>query len=161
MTELSIEFEVPRTGLLGGQGPKIVAEELVPALEYGVNLLKGEILPRVPVDRGNLRGAVQSRVYGEATSLIGQVFNPLGHALVMEKGRRPGSFPPVAPIESWARRKFGRSGLGFVIARSIAARGIKGRFFFKAGFEAGRPRVELRMRTALARITQRLAGHGA
>ena len=52
------------------------------------------------------------------------------HMLVMEEGRLAGSaMPPIAPIERWARRVIGVRGLGFVIARSIAEKGIKPRRF--------------------------------
>jgi hypothetical protein len=55
---------------------------------------------------------------------------------VMEKGRRPGGrMPPLDAIAGWLRRK-GSTANAFVVARSIARRGIKGRFFMRQGYVA-------------------------
>ena len=54
---------------------------------------------------------------------------------VMELGRRPGGrMPPPDALAGWARRHGlpTHRGFLFVLARSIARRGIKGRFFMRA-----------------------------
>ena len=51
---------------------------------------------------------------------------------VMEEGRRPGGkMPPPRELHGWMRRHGIPLGMAFVIARSIARRGIKGRFFMR------------------------------
>lgn len=56
-------------------------------------------------------------------------------ALAAEFGRRAGEQPPpVSALRGWASRH-GLGGLEFVLARSIARRGIKGRFFMRAARE--------------------------
>ena len=58
------------------------------------------------------------------------------HMLVMDQGRRPGAaMPPVAPLERWGKRVLGERNLGFVLARSIARKGIKPRKFFTAAIK--------------------------
>ena len=58
------------------------------------------------------------------------------HMLVMEEGRKPNStMPPVAPLERWGRRVLGVRGLGFVLARSIARKGIAPRRFFEKAID--------------------------
>jgi hypothetical protein len=56
------------------------------------------------------------------------VQNRAPHWIFVESGRRAGAaMPPVHIIESWARRKLGVAGLGYIIAKRIAERGIKPR----------------------------------
>ena len=159
--ELTIEFVVPKIALTTGKGPAICQQELQAATEFGTNLLLGAVLPLVPVDRGSLRGSIQSRVYGEGLDLVGKVFSPMQHALPVERGSKP-HWPPISAIEGWVRRKLDvdpkevRS-VAYLIARSISKRGTKPHFMFRRGFDASRGRIEARYAQALARITQRLA----
>lgn len=157
--QLKVEFQIPKTPLFTGKGAAVVARELETAMEYSVNLAQQAIVPLTPVDRGMLRAGVQTSVLGESASLVGKVFNPLGYALAVELGARP-HFPPVAPLEAWARRKLGQAGLGFVIARAIARRGTKGALMFTRAFEKVKPRIEARFQLALQRIRERLEGGG-
>lgn len=61
------------------------------------------------------------------------IFNRAPYAGVVEGGRRPGARqPPSKPLAKWAQRRLGLSekeaaGVGFVIARAIGKRGLKGR----------------------------------
>jgi hypothetical protein len=160
--ELTLEFQIPKTPLFQGKGPQVVQEELRAATEFGVLAMEQAILPLVPVDRGTLRGGVQTRVFGEGVNLVGRVFNPLAHALPLEHGARP-HFPPLAPLQAWAARVLGVSGaegrrVAFLVARAISRRGTKGHHFFERGFQQARPRVLARYQQALARIRARLAG---
>ncbi len=69
---------------------------------------------------------------------------------VMEFGRRPGAkMPPPQKLRGWARRHgFGTTpGALFVLARSIARRGIKGRFFMRAGAQKVRRNMPGYLRT--------------
>lgn len=60
----------------------------------------------------------------------------LTYMRVMDQGRRPGAaMPPPQALAGWARRH-GYSGSLFVLARSIARRGIRGRFFMQRGYQA-------------------------
>lgn len=58
------------------------------------------------------------------------------HMLVMDEGRRPGAaMPPVEPLERWGWLVLRQRGLGFVLARSVARKGIKPRRFFDAAIQ--------------------------
>lgn len=70
------------------------------------------------------------------------------HMLVMDEGRRPGAaMPPVEPLERWGWLALKQRGLGFVLARSIARKGIKPRRFFDKAVQ----RVVVQERRALVR----------
>lgn len=161
--ELSLEFKIPNVPLFKrGEGPRIVREELMAATEFGVLAMEQAILPLVPVDRGTLRGGVQTKVFGEGVSVIGRVFNPLGHALPVEHGSRP-HWPPMAPLQAWAARVLGVSGaegrrVAFLVARAISRRGTKAHHMFERGFNQAKPRVMARYQQALVRIKARLVG---
>jgi len=74
----------------------------------------------VPKDIGTLRDRIYYRVEGNKV----RIFNELPYAEVYEYGRAPGTMPPVAPIEVWAKRH-GMEGAGWAIAKNIKKRGIK------------------------------------
>lgn len=80
---------------------------------------------------GNLRRSIQKRASTPTRGVVG-VGEKYGY--VVEKGRKPGSMPPVAPIERWAATKLGKPGLGFIIARSIARKGTKAQPFMESAF---------------------------
>jgi hypothetical protein len=77
------------------------------------------------------------------------------HWINVEKGRRPNKpMPPVSIIASWMRLK-GITGSAWAIAKSIAKKGIKGRFPLRHALRKARPA----MRAAFDRAATRLAGH--
>lgn len=60
------------------------------------------------------------------------VFNAARYAGIIEHGRRPGGFPPLALMRDWAQRRLGLSReeaerAAFPIARAIARRGLLAR----------------------------------
>ncbi len=58
---------------------------------------------------------------------------PQPRANVLERGRKPDStMPPVDVVAAWAAAKGIDAGAAFPIARAIARRGTKGRFFMRA-----------------------------
>lgn len=87
-------------------------------------------------------GALARSFASEVRPGLARVYSPLVYAPVMELGRRPGArMPPPRALAGWARRH-GLAGQEYVLARSIARRGIKGRFFLRKAAE-GLARVEL------------------
>lgn len=128
-------------------------------------LLVSKIKPLTPVYRGALRNSIGSEVIHEsATSIVGRVGSSLKseqYPAVMEFGRRPGAkMPPPDALERWVHLKLGTvegSGVGFVIARSIARKGIKGKRFMKRGWEAGKAQVNKFFEEALEKIADALA----
>ena len=78
------------------------------------------------------------------------------YGLVQEFGRRKGKWPNIGDIEKWVKKKImlghiklknpeklGNTRakqlktLAFLISRKIKNKGVKGRFYYKAGFESG------------------------
>lgn len=97
---------------------------------------------RVPVDRGTLRASIHTAFSDNGMAVV--VGPPESmQAIVMEKGRRAGSrMPPVNVIELWALRHGYPRGMGFVIARSIARKGIKGRGYMEQARVVAYQRLE-------------------
>lgn len=162
--DLSLEFNVPKSPLFKkGEPAKVVHEELLGAVEFGVNVMQGAIVPLVPVDRGTLRNSIQNTIQGQGVEVIGRVFTPLAYGLPVELGAVP-HFPPPAALEGWVKRKLGISdarevkSVAFLVARAIARRGTKAWEMFQRGFAAAKPRVEARFQQAGKRIVDRLAG---
>lgn len=91
-----------------------------------------------PVDVGTYR-----RSFDAYDTPLGAVFlNTSAHGSIVERGRRPGRWPPREAIERWVRRKFrlrlsemsrrgGREAqvrsIAFAVARKIARVGIPGK----------------------------------
>lgn len=101
-----------------------------------------------PRDTGELQRSIQRDVQ----PFSARVYTLKSYAEVMEFGRSPGGkMPPPQALAGWARRH-GRdtspSGL-FVLARSIARRGIKGRFFMRKAAD--------KTRRELPRLVQKMA----
>ena len=78
------------------------------------------------------------------------------HMLVMDEGRLPNStMPPVAALEVWGRRVLKQRGLGFVLARSIARKGIRPRRFFEAAIHRVTVVQKARLDRDIGRIVRR------
>jgi hypothetical protein len=163
--EISIDVKIPDTALFRGEGSQIVQEQLVADTEYAVNAILGAVVPETPVGATSaLRGAWQTKVdvLGSKFDVLGTVFNPMGYAVVRERGRRPG-WPPREPIEYWVRRKLGISGdkevrsVAFLVARKIARVGTTGAAMAHKGVEKVEPAIQARFRAGLDVVLQRLS----
>ena len=146
--------------------PEIVVDEMTAAVTEGSLLAEREIRDRTPVGAtATLKGSIAAREPRvSATDVIGEVSTSIGHAAPVELGTQP-HFPPVALLADWAVARLGMSheearGVGFAIARKIAARGTKGAFMFRDGLGAVRPQVERMFRDAGRRALARLAEAG-
>ena len=90
-----------------------------------------------PADIGNLRNSI-FRIRPRPPQFKGGIQTNVGYALIMEDGRRPGTFPPVGAITRWVSRKRKDFGIkkseirsvAFLVGRAISRRGIKGRKYF-------------------------------
>jgi hypothetical protein len=160
----SLDLFVPKTPLTTGGGEEIVAQEQVKAMNWAVLKAKGEIVPRVPGNTGLSRKSIQTKIAGEKVELTGRVFSPLGHMLALEGGAHwPGPWPPVGPLRLWAERRFGvdegeARSIAFLVARKLKRKGMTGRYFFKAGYEACKGAIEANWATSLLKIKVRLMG---
>jgi hypothetical protein len=141
--------------------PQFVSQELTLAMNKALQLLEGQIASRTPVNTGQLRQSITHQILSPFPNLVGSVGSPQPYAPVMEEGRRPGAkMPPVDAIKLWVVRKLGippeeADGVAFVIARSIARKGIEGRHMFQEGLEVSEPHINQLFNEAIARSIQR------
>ena len=91
---------------------KVVDLFLLPRFrELGMNAT-GEWVEHIEINVGLNSGTIRGRQYTEQ----------------LAKGRRPGSMPPIAPLEKWVNAKFGIHGtqaksIAFAIAKKIEKEG--------------------------------------
>jgi len=117
--------------------PEIVNAEIVAALEE-----TGSLFERIGTDEapegalggsGGLRGSTYHELRGTpARALLCGWAAP--HAEYVDRGRRPGQRPPIAPLELWARKVLGVAddqarSVAFRLQRAIGRRGTRGNPF--------------------------------
>ena len=132
-------------------------------------MLRREVMARTPVGAsGNLRGGIYTEVKGENPGVLrGVVASRAPYADHVEFGRRAGgAMPPWregTSLYRWVVRNLESQGgdfesVAFLVARSIARRGIRGRRMFARAFEDKRSRIEERIRELLDEIERRVGG---
>lgn len=132
-------------------GPELIAPALTQLLTDAALLGTKVAREGAPRDTAALIRSIQS----EVRPLSARVYTPLTYALTMEEGRRPGAkMPPPDALVGWIRRH-GLTVSPFVLARSIARRGIRGRFFMKAAKQAVQGAMPRFISEAAARIQAR------
>lgn len=116
---------------------------------------------------GRSRNSIASRVYSEPGSLVvGRVGSTLKevYPAVIEFGRRAGAPQPPSgpgsPLARWVHIVLGGGVSPFVIARSIARKGIKAKRPLRKTFERSKARILDFFDRALERIAEDLAGKG-
>lgn len=75
-------------------------------------------------DKVDQRKMIQSFTFWVDRHVL-HVTNLAFHHQFVERGRLPGSLPPVSVISAWAARKLGNAALGWPIAMKIKREGIK------------------------------------
>lgn len=140
---------------------QIAALPLERAIFKSVVDMQGTARQEAPVFRGILRNSIDTEVKDEGRlSIVGRVFSNLRsevYPAVMEAGRAPGSFPPIEPLKRWAHLVLGDERLAYPVARAIARRGIKGRFFMKKAYDKNKTGILAHFKKALDEITEALS----
>jgi len=106
-----------------------------------------------PADTGALRRSITAQIK-PLSARIGDS-RGLTYFEVQERGRRPGQrMPPPSALAGWARRHGFETTQGalFVLARGIARRGFKGRFFMAKGRQAVEKALPGKLRKAIKEI---------
>lgn len=148
--EMDWEMRADAAGPLFQEGAQRLDENIRKGVERLAAFAREEVLrqaegakPYPPVFTGTFLGSVAKSVAlgpgGEVRATVG---SPVEYAPVIEEGRRPGRFPPLAPLRVWARERLGEEGLAFVVARKIARKGIAPRPVFHNAVEAAEGRVQ-------------------
>lgn len=144
--------------------PEIVREETEKRIRIIVARLEKDVVENTPSGIGGaagLRGSIHGRVESDGSRHLGIVSTASPYGEVVEVGRKPGSFPPVAPIARWAQVKLGVSAddaesVGLLIARKIYHKGTTGAKMFEKAWNQDRPWVESQLSMILPAVIARI-----
>jgi len=126
-------------------------DEMTENMRAAVLILERGVKVLAPVDTGRMRASIVPAVEQRFGKIVGRVGTPVEYAPHVEFGTRP-HMPPVAALQTWARRHGMNA---YVLARAIARRGTRGRFFFKRALETHHDRVVQLVGDGVARIVTR------
>lgn len=122
---------------------KVSVQAIHDQFEMITAFLEGEVKQRMPTDTGILRSSIFGEVNVTGMAVEGLVSTPLIYGSPVEEGRRPGAKqPPSAALKQWAQRKLGDERLAFVVARSIAKKGIEGKHMFRDAWQQNTNKVK-------------------
>lgn len=168
---------------MGNFGP-LLNRHLERGMEAATKFTASKIVPNVPVGvSARLKNSIGSEIRTEG---IGSVVGTVGSSLkgeeypaVMELGRKPGAkMPPPEALVRWVhvkhlagtysiksrRRQGGKKRqadedlqVAFMIARSIARKGIKGKFYMRDGLRAARPSIPRFFKTEMDLMMEELS----
>ena len=184
---LEIHLAIPELdGLLRAleRHEAILNDALREGMDMALAAAEEEIVDRTPVDTGNLRDRITSRVEGAGRSIRGIVeVNNILYARWVEEGTRPhiiearngralafqpgaaafriGSRRPQYRIQRGRRagKLIGRRGPGtMIIVRRVRHPGTQGAHMFRDGAQAAEPRIRSAFAAATRRGLRRLAG---
>ncbi len=140
---MSFRTTLKANGPLFSRGPEAVQKEMDALVTEAVVFLEREIKERVPQGtygaQGGLLGSIHHEVTGQGTNMVyGVVGTAKAYGEVVERGRRPGKYPPKGSLMRWIEVKFGvdpreATQLEFLIRRKIAKKGTKGAAMFYRG----------------------------
>ena len=157
---------LPEVPQIAWEGVLLLAHE---AMAEITGILRREVMARTPVGAsGNLRGSIFTEIKGENPSVLrGVVASRVPYAGYVEFGRRAGGgIPPWregSPLYRWVAYKLGPPDgsierVSFLVARSIARHGIRGRRMFARALEENQSRIEGRIRELVDEIARRVGG---
>jgi hypothetical protein len=126
---------------------KLAPEKLKQAVAESTLKIHGDARRNCPTDVGFLKSSIVFEVT-QNDGLTGEVRVNSKHGPFVEYGTRP-HFPPVEPLEDWARRHGMPPGTGFLIARKIAKYGTPAQPFLFPAAEAERSNFVRNVRDAL------------
>lgn len=119
-------------------GPATLATEVRTAMQAGSILIEGTARSLAPKDTSRLAGSITHAITGGGANLTSKIGPSVAYGFFVEKGRRPGTPPPVSAIRGWATRH----GINpYVLARAIGRRGTKARPYMLPAFNQNVGRV--------------------
>jgi HK97 gp10 family phage protein len=138
-------------------GQQIVLQETRQGITRAVIQIEADAKREVPTDTHTLQRSIAHEVTTAGRDVTGRVGSNLHYAPVVEYGRSPGRMPPPGALAGWLRRKGIDERYAFVVARSIARRGIRPRPYLKPALAKNRQKISREMDNVLRRIATRLA----
>ena len=165
---LVIEISIPRMNAVLMRIPKLgaaierVAQE---RMQKTVDTVRELVQQQTPVATGLLRGSIVGEVRGRTAAALveGVVRTGVIYAPHVEFGRKPGKWPPLAPIREWVIVKGLANSWGmsersvvYLVRRAIGTRGTIERFKYKGAFMFGQvsgqvPGIAAPLRAGLVR----------
>jgi HK97 gp10 family phage protein len=133
---------------------RMAPEKLKGAIAESTINIHGEARRNVTTDVGFLKSSINFEV--TSGGLTGEVRVNSNYGPYVEFGTRP-HFPPVEPLEEWARRHGMPPGTGFLIARKIARFGTPAQPFLFPAAEAERNPFVRAVRDALIQAARESA----
>lgn len=106
-------------------------------MQKATNLVAGVAQNNAPVDTGKLKSSILPSVSSSGRTTTGIVGSSVVYAPFMELGTRP-HFPPISALQGWASRHGMNA---FVVARTIARRGLKARRYLQRALDDNRRRI--------------------
>lgn len=153
LAEASLTIQV---GDLEGDRLRLLIQKIIKeSAEEAKAIAVREVVQRVPVDTGALRGSISGNVIAQGGDIKITLGSPLGYAVPQELGfGGTGKGPPLAPLRLWAGRHnikpFQSGDIGKILSTSIAQRRREGRFFFRDGIKAALPKIVRSITTRLS-----------
>ncbi|HYW90704.1 MAG TPA: HK97 gp10 family phage protein [Chloroflexota bacterium] len=135
--------------------PEQMERDMRRTLQASLLLIEADARTLAPQDTRRLSGSINNQITGTFPSLVGEVGPGVRYGRFVEFGRRAGArMPPVDALIGWVRRHWhpieerrrgvSRStlrGEAFVLARSIARRGIQPQPFMQRAYQQNRSRI--------------------
>lgn len=122
--------------------PNRTTVEITRALAESGDQLVDETVKKIKakrlVDRGKL--AQYTRTYPSGP-LKQTIEVDAKYAVALEEGTAP-FHPPISALKGWARRKLGNEKLAYPVAKSIARKGIKPRYYHKEAIDIAVPKIQ-------------------
>lgn len=152
-----------------GRYPEIAGQEVRKAMQQSVILVESNVKPFAPVGvSSRLRNSIGSEITGAGVNIVGKVGSSMTdekYPAVMELGLDPGTFPPPGNLERWVHLQLGvpddqAPGVAFLVARSIARKGIAARRYLQQGWQKSVGQVNQFFEAALRRIVERISRGG-
>ena len=106
--------------------------------EHGVNYgtLRSSISwPQGFEKQGSLLDTLRG-IVGASNMMSGSGMSTSTYVWYVEEGTSP-HWPPAGPLKLWALRKFGDERIGYMVQRSIAAKGTRGVHMFQRAWDEG------------------------
>ena len=121
----------------------IVNAEVLDAMDASLNIWQQYAAAFTPVGvTGDARRSIDNVIHGQPPNFHGETVMGVAYGLPLERGRKPGKWPPRDAIALWVRRKLGVpekevDSVAFLIQRAIGQRGTKGAAMFYQAYEKG------------------------
>lgn len=150
---MNIQISITPGPMLKGKAPKVIQRHTDRFIYNATMYLLAEVKKRTPQGVGGAQGgllaSIQPSFEGKGTAISrGIVATNAAHALVVEKGRRPGKgMPPKGSLVRWLQVKLGldeqaASRVEYVVRRKIAQKGFEGAHMFEKAWTENLPKIQ-------------------